>query len=360
MSTISKKEIESLSNCIKCTDTSPEHELEIFCYVKCDDNDSDVIRACRGVVFNGDKVVMHSFPYTPEYIECPNIDLEECIVRDSYEGVLIRMFYHGGKWWRCTTRKLDAYKSKWSSRESFGSIFDDALNAMLSNINTEDTKTYFESWLDKTKQYIFLITNVESNRIVCTPSDVPRVFHVGTYVNDKLDLNDRVKHIPQPTKHSFETTEGLMKYVDCISPYELQGVVVFHPDGIFKVVNSEYHSLFELRGNEPSIKFRYLQVRNDPSSVERLIKLYPSSVSSFEQYEDTINGLVEELYGLYVERFIRKDRQVVAKDKYSVILECFKFHRETRNNVTRDKIKEVLDSRSAVTLNRMIRAQLTA
>ncbi|NDG32425.1 hypothetical protein EB118_20415, partial [bacterium] len=59
---------------------------------------------------------------------------DKCSFYDSYEGALIRMFYYKNKWYLSTNRKLDAYRSKWASKESFGSYFFKALvNAVESN-----------------------------------------------------------------------------------------------------------------------------------------------------------------------------------------------------------------------------------
>ena len=56
------------------TDTDVDNNLELFCYVHCGPEDDDIIRQCRGVVFNGDQIVMHAFPYTVEFNDT-NIEL---------------------------------------------------------------------------------------------------------------------------------------------------------------------------------------------------------------------------------------------------------------------------------------------
>ena len=95
-----RDKIESLGNRVRITDTDDETGLELFCYVKCDSDDSSLLRQCRGIVFHQDKIVMRAFPYTVEYNhdEVENIDrdicpvFDKCSFYDAYEGTLIRVF----------------------------------------------------------------------------------------------------------------------------------------------------------------------------------------------------------------------------------------------------------------------------
>ena len=77
---------------------------------------------------------MQAFPYTIEYshtdrknIQNLEKDLPNCLFFDSHEGALIRVFHFGDRWYTSTHRKLNAFRSKWASRESFGTLFKKAL-----------------------------------------------------------------------------------------------------------------------------------------------------------------------------------------------------------------------------------------
>ena len=61
--------IESLSTHIRLTDSDEENKLDLFCYINCNKTDSDFLKNCRGLVFNEDKLILRSFPYTIEYTE---------------------------------------------------------------------------------------------------------------------------------------------------------------------------------------------------------------------------------------------------------------------------------------------------
>ena len=215
----SRKLVDSMNKQVRLVDS--DNGLDLFCYIKCDSTDSDVLKKCRGVVFNGDKVVMNGFPYTYEYTEDDaNIEpiFDQCSFYDSYEGSLIRMFYFDDRWYTSTNRKLDANKSKWSSIESFGHYFKVALEfevenneKLRSSISGDDSKDIverFQSTLNTNHQYMFLLLNNEQNRIVCDSPKSPTVFHVGTFIDGTLSMEENI-NIPYPRQHHFEKISEL-------------------------------------------------------------------------------------------------------------------------------------------------------
>ena len=59
--------VEALGSLVHLVDSDEDNKLDMFCYVKCSESDSDLLKQCRVVVFNGDALVMKAFPYTIEY-----------------------------------------------------------------------------------------------------------------------------------------------------------------------------------------------------------------------------------------------------------------------------------------------------
>lgn len=380
-SEIKRSVIESLDNKIRITDRDPDNNLDLFCYLRCEPEDPEIIRQCRGIVFNGENLVMQAFPYTTEYTSdnynqiCESIIPSECMFYDSHEGALIRMFHFNNKWYTSTHRKLDAFKSKWSSRESFGVLFAKGLESSgVTPDNTPDNTTehnseYYVSIveklqerLDKNKQYMFLVRNSVDNRIVCKPptEHEPSVYHVGTFVNGLLDMTDDIG-LPYPANHNFSNIDELLNYVNNINHSEYQGVIVFAPNNQqYKILNKNYLDLFNIRGNEPSIKFRYLQIRNDKHMVRQLRDLYPHMAQKFEDYEQALERIAKRIYNTIVDRFIKKLYSTVSNDEFLIVRECQKWHEQNRrrNRVCLDKIYEIINNQSSVYLNRIIKAEL--
>jgi|694.fasta_scaffold55190_3 hypothetical protein len=372
--TFTRESIDELGNRVAMTDKDEATGLELFCYVKCDSNDDDLLHQCRGVVFQDKKIVMKAFPYTVEIAHSEKKQIEEnidsvfknCIFYDSYEGALIRMFNFGGRWFISTHRKLNAFRSKWASKESFGTTFKRSIESELESNsklrdslpdNGEGMIERFQSILDPSKQYMFLVLNNDENRIVCSAPNRPSVYHVGTFVNSELVMNENI-NIPYPKKHEFNNIDQLIKYVDKVNINNLQGVIIFAPNNKqYKVVNKEYLDLFNVRGNEPSIKFRYLQVRMNQETVNNLYSLYPTMTHLFEDYENSLYAIAQTIYNSYVDRFIKKKWVTVAAEEFNVIRACHSFHEQDRkqNRISIKKVIEILNEQSPTSLNKMIR-----
>ena len=213
--------------------------LHLYSYNNCDvssESEND-LKDCRGIILdkNGD-LVSKGFPFTNEVVINKNtfndsvktVDedvlgehvIKSCDVFESHEGAIIRVFCYQDKWFVSTNRRLNAFKSKWSSRESFGEIFVKSLEAE-SNRNElfkntlqngkEDILSNFTESLDKSKQYMFLIANTTDNRIVCNAPDTNEIFHVNTTVDTvplvlvvvvPLDTDDTDGHMTEINKNS--------------------------------------------------------------------------------------------------------------------------------------------------------------
>jgi hypothetical protein len=366
--------IENLGSLIRLVDKDEDNGLDLFCYVKCTETDDDIIKNCRGVVFNGQNLIMKAFPYTSEYSTNDNdIDIISNSLKnfdkykfyDSHEGACIRMFYFGEKWYLSTNRKLNAFNSKWASKESFGTSFKKAIESESENNKVfkeslpmgDNILEKFQSILDKKNQYMFLVRNNADNRIVCDAAKRPTVFHVGTFKNNNLVLDDNI-NIPKPHKQNFQNINEIIEYVNNINHTKIQGVICFGPDNNqFKILHKDYLDLFKARGNEPSIKFRYLQVRMNRKFINMLYHLYPDQVKVFDEYENTIYDISQFIYRAYVQRFIKKRYVTVPREEFQVIKDCHTWHLTDRgeNRITSEQVIKVLNQQSPINLNHMIR-----
>lgn len=369
-----RENINKLGNLVRITDTDESSGLELLCYTRCGPEDSKILRNCRGVVFKDDTIVMNAFPYTLEYssFDKDNINknispvFNECSFYDAYEGALIRMFHHADKWYISTHRKLNAFRSKWASRESFGTCFKRALEAEIETNeelrcvipdSDDGLLERFQKTLNPEKQYMFLVRHTEENRIVSFAPEKPKLYHVGTFSDGVLTMDENVK-IPYPKKHTFDKLEDLVSYVDSVDIRELQGVICFAPDNTqYKVLNPKYQELFKARGNEPSIKFRYLQVRMNRRHVNMLFELYPKWESTFDEIENNLYDVAKNIYTSYVQRFIKKKFVTVPVEEFIVIKQCHTWHESDRacNRISLEKVIEVMNNQTPTSLNRMLR-----
>ena len=371
-SEFTRETITNLGSRVRLTDSADG--LELYCYVRCDSNDNINLQNCRGVVFHGDEIIMKAFPYTIEHShnDFEEIDqnigslFDKCSFYDAHEGSLIRLFYFNNKWFISTHRKLNAFKSKWAAKESFGTCFKKALeaevqnnkelSAMLPN-NDNSLLERFQETLDKEKQYMFLVRHTSENRIVCAAPETPKLYHVGTFVNGELVMTEDCK-IPYPKKHDFNDINELLSYVDNIDISQLQGVICFTPNNKqIKINHRDYNDLFRARGNEPSIKFRYLQVRMNRKTTDMLFHLYPDMASTFDEIENNIYDVAKSIYNAYVQRFIKKRFVTVPTEEFAIVRECHSWHEKDRviNRITLDKVIEIFNKQAPTAINRMLR-----
>lgn len=359
---------------IRLVDSDEETGLELYCYNTCNNDESTFIKQSRGLVFHNGELVMKAFSYTDEYSykdeRLPSIlsNFSQWRFYTAYEGALLRLFYFSGRWFLSTHRKLNAFRSKWASRDSFGTLFKKALENEA-EINPEFSSSLgegdnilirFQNSLDKTKQYMFLLRNFSDNRIVC---DVPTgeeslILHVGTFVNGELSLTEKTS-LRSPEPHEFKTFEEVSNYIETnIDPKRVQGIICFGPDcRQIKVLHNDYLEMFQTRGNEPSIKFRYLQVRMNRKMTEMLYSLYPELRDTFNDYENTLYDIARCIYRAYVQRFIKKRYVTVPVEEYQVIKECHSWHLSNRetNRISLECVIQHLNKQSATNLNHMIR-----
>ena len=339
--------------------------LQIYSYKYCDNLSPEEVKKIRGLVYNGEQRLFGSLGYTEEYTEndtkeLANISFKNAIYFPSEEGTLIRVFSYDNIWYVSTNRRLDAFKSRWGCSKSFGEIFSEAL---LGNQNdSESVINNLTETLNKDHVYLFLVRNIEQNRIVSKAPLNNTVYHVGTLLNGKeLCLKTKVLGVPSQSPLDFQYFDDVLGYVKNTDPFVRQGVIAFLEDGRqIKIINSKYHLYSQVRGNESSIKFRYLCVRNNPTFVRMIHELYPESIPIFSLYESLILKIAKKIHSAYIKRFINKEHTVVDKVSYRIIHEAHGRHIADRNfKVSLEVIISILsEQRFLSTLNFLIKQEI--
>ena len=342
--------------------------VSLYHYRQCDNDSDNVLKQFRGIVFassatdGGDaKLVMRGFPYTPEIIfDASNLTVVEDITRlfaesrffESYEGTIIRVFFHK-KWFVSTHKRLDASTSRWGSNETFEDIFRRSIDSLGTKLGC-NYDTFFNR-LDKTRQYMFLIRNTKENRIVClSPKDgKPLVYHVGTYIDGKFDIDDDVG-IPHPVEIYPENVDQLLSLVSFMEPLSYQGVFACGDNGFYKLINSVYHNLSKVRGNEPNLIKRYLEVRSSPDDFAGFAFLYKDSATVFDNVEKSLNKIARNIHITYMKRFISKQYAVVDPTRYGVLKACHSQYLQNRQPVTLEVVWNMLNAQSSENLYRML------
>ena len=249
----------------------------------------------------------------------------------------------------------------------FGEMFKKAIeyeytregNAIKERIGeTENVYESFLNSLDKNLKYIFLTRNTFENRIVCQALENDTVYSVGVFKQDHSFSIENDSGIPYPTEHTFSSFDELKTYVHDSGFEKTAGIVIFGENNKqWKLLNHEYQKLFDARGNEPSIKFRYLQVRRDSEKTNMLYFLYPKYADIFDEYENALYQVAQTINSNYIKRFIKKKYVTVPKEEYKVMEAAHKWHQENRerNRISINKIIEILNEQPPTNLNTIVR-----
>jgi hypothetical protein len=366
---------------IKCTDWN--EKLNLYNYTYCDNDSSPETKECRGIVKDKDgAIVVSTFGYTDEYTTADSEkfaarigNIEEWSINYSMEGTLIRVFWYGDEWYISTHKKLNAFKSRWSCRDTFGEIFRKGLYEMFgSEAQTDDVLAEFNSTLDKTRTHLFLLRNNHENRIVCQAHFVRNheaIMFVGYFDAEKKFVRNEGGHdgwlgrmiSPTPVETSLLTVDDILGFVDRLNYNEYQGIIFFnkHSNDQFKLVNNKYHELYLLRDNNPNLRFRYLELRCDPEKVKQLYMLYPRSADMFDEYENVLYRVARMIYHFYVNRYIKNRYITLPREEYTIMKKCHDWYLMDRQNnrIFTNKIMEFIGQEPSLNLYKMIRRFMT-
>lgn len=344
---------------VSLTDQDNTGLLQTYCYDNCKIDDDDNIKISRGLIYKDNKPFIKSFGFTPEFTT-QNIDKEnkQYIIHNfknfrffhSVEGTLLRIYWNdvNEKWYISSHKKLDARNSRWGSKQTFGEIIDTIL-----------PQTFYDT-LDKEYCYLFILTPNHDNRIVCNVL-LNQLFHVGTYAKDFTLSFDFNINIPKPVELNFQTYDELCNYVDSQEFKYMcyQGIIICDvpKQSNIKFLNSNYNNLKNIRGNTPSIMFRYLEVRNDKNMRQALISMFPNHIQKFQQYEMFINKVTTKLFNEYMKRYIKKQFTTIVSNEHYILKLAHTWHCENKetNKISENKIYEIINKQTPVVINSLIK-----
>lgn len=361
---------------ISKTDYNPD--LEIFCYnydMSFKEEEEKLMKT-RGVIFHKEELIVPAYPHTTEVVNntdemretLKDINFDNFIVFKSYEGCLLRLYNFNDTWKLSTNRKLNAFKSKWSSPNSYGDNFVLAIieeynrnhdfKEFIGEVEYDNIYKTFLSKLDKDKKYNFLLLNDINNRIVCNAPTVPTVLHIGTFIENYLDM-DFDLHISKPERVPISNIEELTHYITTnIDDRFNQGLVLFGNNNIYKILNEKYDDYFKVRNNCSSVRFRYLQLRLDHPMAKKLNELYPEYSRDFDDYEEIIYACGKRILSSYIEKFIKREKGITyPKQDYYIMKLCHTNFLADRvnNKIKIEIVMHFLDKQSPSFLNAMIK-----
>jgi hypothetical protein len=262
------------------------------------------VRHVRGTILDSNNnLVCRSFGYTERrsWSEMPET-IDPRSLFKAREGTVIRVFFHDGKWHTSTHRKINATLSYWSNpKRTFGTMFSECMQFSF-------------DVLDPQICYSFLM---------CHP-DNRQVYQVH---NAELVLIAEYNKVTNSFVHSGINLLGV-KYPE-VNPVDspvdssnVGGISFENRDGepcptIW--MHAQYQSLSEIRSNEPNIRMRYHQLRNDPVKQHELVNFFQNNQADFSMADEEFRNLCHHVLFMYQGRFLNKEPQELSKEFHTSI-----------------------------------------
>ena len=184
------------------------------------------------------------------------------------------------------------------------------IHADIYNINLPEDKVFewLTNQLDKETIYFFLLRCNSQNRIICNVEidKKERCILMAIYKSNIFTLNTENLVLDIDILNEFskmkEIRTDLRKKLDSINPFEYQGLIGFSNKEIkvIKILSDRYKDWMEVRGNNPNLRFRYLELRTQPDKLEKLYYLYPIYSQMFDDIDEILNKISRDICKKYI------------------------------------------------------------
>ena len=325
--------IEEQSNC----NYKIKENAELYMIIGNDNpkNETDTImlNCCNGIIFEKDtnKVVCMNQPkmidldFNTEFnLESKNYTKEYC-----EDGTVIRLYNYKDNWYTATSKCINAINSYWNNNQSFDEMFWELFEYQNQN------------YLDKEYTYIFILKHV-SNRIVVKHNKNELVF-VSRINNLTLEedykINTNINNILYP--HFLDPNETISdNYLYRGYIYKLKGnnnnYIMYKQD--FK----NYSDVKNIRGNS-KINMRYLELLNEPESLQLLEHYYSENSLMFEMIKYSLNNLVKDIFDLYVDSHIKHTVTITENHTfYKIVKYIHSFYHSQKRPIKQIDVKNII------------------
>jgi hypothetical protein len=250
----------------------------------------------------------------------------ECVAQEFIDGTMINVFWDDVELqWEIATRSHVGADNKFfmvpqdpkvdpSTGLTFKEMFMSTIFFVGLDLNI----------LNKRRCYSFVLQHPH-NRIVC-PVPSPKLYLIECYlISDasivsleisKLKDDFKGTMVEFPRTYEFNSYEELeerfaSKNPRNPTPYNVLGIVVKHPSTgeRTKVRNPNYLYVKNLRGNNPRLDYRYVELRKE-GRVSEFLRYFPEFSEYFLEYRKRIHTFTNQLYRNYVDCFILKKNKL--------------------------------------------------
>jgi hypothetical protein len=252
-------------------------------------------------------------------------------VEISHEVFGIRAVYTNGVWTYSTSRRPNAFRSRWGSAKSFGGCFLDAIG---------EPREQFESRLSKEKgAYLFLVPTTDAQRVGSPRNPTAPVFFCA---DPELGNSFETREFG-----SFEDLADFMAGADSRQDVDVPIVgVSFMKEGhLYRIFTPEFLARRALRENEPNLRWKYLDlICSRAPGVDLLVQQHPTLL----HLRDKLESLARFLHSEYMRRHVyRENPEYLPKSLHSFVRKCHSKYIETRKPIYLEDVFETLKENSS-------------
>lgn len=278
----------------------PPSELFIYNYYDTNNLDIKTPFVIQGNIVNdSEQIICKGLPISKDLVHWDNLsekyNEKKYLIRPFYEGSLLRIFNYKENWHIATSRKLDAFQSKWGSYSSFGELFQDFLKKEYM-IDLEQ----FYLTLNKNFVYYFLFTCESVFYIHPSSSSSLKILFVIDKNGEKI-VDENEFYIPRIEYSDYETVK--QKYFN----NELLGVVLENDNERYTLFSSNYETRKKLYGTKKYLAQRILELLENDQEKTEYLKYFPESQKYFKLIESEIRFFCKKVHKTYMQRYISKN-----------------------------------------------------
>ena len=316
-------------------------------YVKSNVNRDNVLTTglFRSVIARNGKVLSFAPPKSMEtshFIQ--TYDASECDVEEFVEGTMINMFYDDNyqytnteksKWIICTKSNIGAKNSFFTNghinpEDTFYNMFLDACNHAKLDFDT----------LDKSYQYSFVLQHPRNRIVLDIKEPTLYLISVNKISDDNVvtrvfERQELFKHtnVKFPKSYNYECKdlrefEKEWENIDGknLHDYREMGLVVVHriTGNRTKFRNPHYEYVKVLRGNQPKLEYRFIELWQE-KRVEEYLSYFPECKTLFNEYWSKLSKFMDTAFNNYVACYMLK-RQALKEYPFEYRNHMYELH----------------------------------
>lgn len=242
------------------------------------DHFKDLYNECRSVVLDldaaeGNNVIVnltHSIPDRMTVEQYRQIKEDSDLCETAYEGTVVSVYHHNGKWYFGTTSCPNIDSSRFfHPTKTHGQMFDDVLQKMFPAVESDALRNEFTTHLDVNKAYAFVLVHHQNKHVVdysahFESAEYAELFHISSrdrINNEEVTLeDDALKSLGIKYSEKFDSPNDAISALNC-GNLAMYGIIVkTHDNRLYKVSSDDVIRKEEFDLGNPNVWVNMLSV----------------------------------------------------------------------------------------------------